>query len=148
MARKNKIRRIQSLMKMPKRTKVIKLDDDYEGFECTILTSFPMAVFSYFKTGQWDLIQSALKMILVDWNFVDTEGKPLPQPGEMVAALDAQGEPYLMAKTDAQGEPVLNADGQEVNEPLMISAISLIPPDLGMLIVGKASEAVLETPTP
>jgi len=135
-------------MKMPKRTKTIKLDGIYEGFEFTVVTSLPMTIFSYLQTSNWNLIQSALLMFLVDWNFVDEEGVPLPQPQELVPALDPLGRSVMVPRLNDQGEAVLDKDGNETQEPFMVPAVSLVSVNLGMLIIQKVTSQTMSLPDP
>ena len=127
-------------MKMPRRTKEIKLDGEYEGFEFTAVTSIPINAFSYFQTGNWDLIQSALLMILIDWNFVDENGDPLPQPQERIPALDPAGKPATANVKDEAG--------QVIQEPILVPAVSLIPLELGLIILEKSASAMTKISDP
>lgn len=124
--------------KIPVRTKKIVLDGDYTGFECTVKTSVPMSVFSLIQTGQWNLIQKALRMMLVEWNFTDENGEPLPQPGETVQLKDEAGELITTTETDDKG--------RTKQVPVEALATSLVPVELGMLIIGKVSEAIMDVP--
>ena len=125
-------------MKMPKRTREIELDGDYEGFKAEVDLGMPMFVYSYINTGQWHLIQHALQRIIVKWNFVDTEGNPLPQPNEMVPVLDADGNPLTILAQDENGE--------QVQKPMKLPGITFIPVELGMIIVRKVTEQVMSVP--
>ncbi len=127
-------------MKAPKRTKEIELDGDYKGFKFTANLSVPMSVFTYIQTGNWALIQSAMHMIVIDWNFVDVEGKSLPPPGEMIPALDMFGDPVIISKT--------NPDGTTTENPVMVTATSLVSPELGMLMIEKLSQNIINVSDP
>jgi hypothetical protein len=135
-------------MKMPKRTKEFKLTGDYEGFEFTADLLVPVSVFSYIQTGNWDLIQAALRFILVSWNFVDEEGKPLPQPQEMVPALDVFGNPVKTAVTDDEGNPIVDDKGNPVLTEVKVPAVTLIPMELAMMIVREVSQSIGTMPAP
>lgn len=128
------------MLKMPYRTKEIEMDGDYKGFKFTANVSVPMTIFSYLQTGNWTLIQSALSMILISWNFPDSEGNPLPQPGEMTPALDSFGEPVFTAGKDEEGK--------DITQPIMVPVVGMIPPDLAMKIIEKTSENVISVPNP
>lgn len=127
-------------MKMPRRTKEIELTGDYKGFKCEVLLSFPIQVFSYIQSNNFDLIQGALKKILISWNFNDEDGKPLPQPGEMVPAVGVFDEPLT------KEVPILDEKGEDTGETktvqVMISAISLIPQELAMMIIEKVMNEI------
>ena len=120
-------------MKMPRRTAEIEMDGEYEGFKFTALISAPTSIFSYLNTANWDLIQAAAKHVVLSWNFVDEEGNPLPQPQEMVPALDVNGDPVVI--------PVSPSDnGQAVEQPILIPAVALVPLDLCVSMLRKVAE--------
>lgn len=67
---------------MPVRTRVATLDGDYAGWNATLRTNPPMRVLTEFSSGQFDRILSALREVVIDWDFVDEEGQPLPAPAD------------------------------------------------------------------
>ncbi len=136
------------MLKMPVQTKEIELDGEYKGFKCTVNTAMPMYIFTYLQTGNWDLIQAALKMVLIDWNFTDEEGKPLPKPHEVLEAKDPFGQSVMVPSIAENGDAVVDENGDAVEKPILIPAVSLIPPAMGMLIIKRITESIVVVPDP
>lgn len=136
------------MLKMPVRTKEIKLDGEYKGFTFEANLAIPMKIFSYIQTGQWGLIQMALRQILISWNFNDEEGNPLPQPNEIIPVLDPIGNPVLVPSLDENGQPKLDEEKKPVMIPFVAPGVSFIPTDLGMSIIGKIVKEIGDISTP
>lgn len=66
--------------KMPVRTKKIALVEDWEGWNFTARTNFPLYVLRDLSSGDFDKMMNALGGIIVEWNFVDERGDALPSP--------------------------------------------------------------------
>lgn len=133
-------------MKSPKRTVKVKLDGDYKGFECEVLTSFPIQVFAFFQSRDFNLIQVGLKQILVSWNFTDGEGNPLPQPTETVPVLDALGKPMVEVTRILDGDGKWTGDTELT--PVEVSAVSLVPFSMVDRLIEKIAVAITDVPTP
>lgn len=69
-------------MKLPIKTAKLSLSGDYEGWECTVRTNPPLRVFRMLQSDLAEDVIAALAVIILDWNFVDEEGNPLPPPDE------------------------------------------------------------------
>jgi hypothetical protein len=66
--------------KLPIKTRDIELTGDYEGWHFTARTNPPMRVLTDLSSGDLNLITEALGGVIVDWNFVDEEGKAMANP--------------------------------------------------------------------
>lgn len=66
--------------RMPVRTAQIELDGEYEGFSFTLRTNAPLYVLAGLSSGDLPRITEALAEVLIDWNFPDENGDPLPPP--------------------------------------------------------------------
>lgn len=69
--------------KMPVRTREIHLNDEWEGWSFTARVNPPMGIISDMSSGEIDLITESIAKIIVDWNFVDEDGNPLPIPKDI-----------------------------------------------------------------
>lgn len=67
--------------RMPIRTATIALDGDYAGWTVRMRTNPPLSAFEQFTSGSFRQIREALTTLLLDWNFVDEDGAPLPLDG-------------------------------------------------------------------
>ena len=70
----------KKLNPMPVKTKLIQLTGEYEGWEFEARINPPLSVFGDLSSGEFVRIAPALTKIVRSWNFVDEEGKPLPNP--------------------------------------------------------------------
>lgn len=71
---------------MPVRSERIVLADDFEGFELTVRTNPPLRVINLLASQEIGDLILALSEIILDWNFVDEEGEPLPPPSQETIA--------------------------------------------------------------
>jgi len=67
---------------MPIKTAKIELEDDWEGWNFIARTNPTLGMFADAASGNFDRMAEALSTMVVEWNFVDEEGNPLPQPSE------------------------------------------------------------------
>jgi hypothetical protein len=68
------------MKRLPVKRKEIELDGEYEGWHLTIRMNPPIRAFGDLAAGTFDGIVKGLCSILLDWDFVDEEGVPLPPP--------------------------------------------------------------------
>ena len=74
--------------RLPVRTKLVKLEGDYEGWELTMVTSLPLGVIEDLQSGTLEGLHKGLaKTIRAPWNFVDEEGNPMPDPSQETIGL-------------------------------------------------------------
>jgi hypothetical protein len=67
-------KRIMSIRKLPVKTAIVKLTDEFEGWEFTARTNPPIKVFTNVTSGELDRIIRGLSKIILSWNFVNEEG--------------------------------------------------------------------------
>ena len=132
-------------LKRKKRTKIITLDGDFEGFQFTAKVSASMRTMSKIQTGNFDLIVVALKKVVEGWNFVDEDGNPLPQPHDTVF-VDAETD-EIIAVQDAESDndkvkAVIKAAEEAGAEIEEVSPISLLGVDLASAMVMAFGQAV------
>jgi hypothetical protein len=60
------------------RTAEIELPEPYEGWRATIRTNIPMATYNALVGGTWKEKAHALIETILEWNYVDDEGEPIP----------------------------------------------------------------------
>jgi len=70
------------IRKQPVKTTEIPLKDAYEGWKFTARTNPPIKAFGHIASGNFERIVTGLSKIIIKWNFVDEEGKPLSEPTE------------------------------------------------------------------
>jgi len=66
--------------KLPIRTQVIELTDEYEGWNFTARTNPPIRAFGDVASGDFDRIVKGLAQIVRAWNFVDEAGDNMLVP--------------------------------------------------------------------
>lgn len=77
-------------LRMPKRTAVIYFNGDYTGFKATVWVNAPLELWEDLRSkvveatpeGQQAAGLEVLNHIVLDWNFVDYDGNPIPLPAE------------------------------------------------------------------
>ena len=67
-------------MKLPIKTKELALTGEWVDWKCTVRTNPPISIFGDISSGDFERIVRALSKIILDWNFVDENGEPLPKP--------------------------------------------------------------------
>ena len=68
------------MKKVQVRTKEVVLDEDYEGWKFTVRTNAKFGAMGDISSGDFDRIAAGLVSVLVDWNFIDEDGKKLGEP--------------------------------------------------------------------
>lgn len=68
------------MKKVQIKTKPVALEGDYEGWKATVRTNAKFSVMGDLSSGDFDRIAKGLVSVLVDWNFLDDEGKELDSP--------------------------------------------------------------------
>ena len=66
------------MRKRPVRTAEIELPAPYEGWTATVLTSMPMALYDALESGTFQERLEALTKVVLEWNYVDDAGAPVP----------------------------------------------------------------------
>lgn len=101
----------QPIRKMPIKTERVDLSGDYEGWWAVVRTNAPLSVMLDLQAINGDEskledVVRAIPSLVVRWNFVDTEGEPIPVnlasarslPLDLFKALmDAFGEKFSAA---------------------------------------------------
>jgi hypothetical protein len=101
--------------RMPVRTRVVELEGDYAGWRATVRTNAPFANFlklaSLGNTDDGAAVLSGLAEIygllprlVLDWNFVDEDGEPLPCNREGFAQLPADLMVLLVSAVNGAGD--------------------------------------------
>lgn len=65
---------------MPVKTAKINLSDDYDGWWFTARTNAKGKTFQKLQSGQFDELLEGLSELVVEWNFVDEDGRDLALP--------------------------------------------------------------------
>jgi hypothetical protein len=73
-----------TMRKRPVRTAKIELPEPYEGWTATVWTNMPMAIYDALDTGTMRERLEALAKVILDWNFVDDAGDPIPITPEAI----------------------------------------------------------------
>ncbi len=73
---------------LPVITKTIELEAPFEGWQFEARINPKLRTVSKLSSGQTDKILEGLGELVIDWNFVDEEGNPLPPPGESDVMYD------------------------------------------------------------
>ena len=73
------------------RTVEIALDGDYDGWTATLRANPPMRILEELRSGETDRYRAGLAEVILEWNFVDDDGVPLPLPRD---GLDWNALPY------------------------------------------------------
>ena len=73
------------------RTARLELGGDYEGWFATLRVNPPLSIWDDFSSGDAARYDSALAALVIDWNFVDDQGEPLPLPKD---GLDWAAAPF------------------------------------------------------
>lgn len=73
----------------PVRRHRIELDDDgFPGWWVEVRLNPPWGVMEdLYDTDDFRVVRESLARVILDWNFVDDEGDPLPPPSEDVTSL-------------------------------------------------------------
>jgi hypothetical protein len=86
----------------PVRTAEVVLDGDYEGWRAVVRTNHRFGVLLDMESGDTERVVAALAKIVLEWNFVDEEGEPLPQPADGgIGQCDADALKRLMEQVGA-----------------------------------------------
>lgn len=93
------------LVRSAVRTAQLDLGGDYEGWLVTMRVNPSLAVWEDFSSGDTERYDRALSVLVLDWNFVDDEGQPLPLPRD---GLDWSKAPFdlKLAVTNAYSAKV------------------------------------------
>ena len=70
------------LRKAVVKSRKVELSGDWEGWWFITRTNPPMQVIADLLSGNLDRMMEACKGIVLEWNFVDENGDPLPSPKE------------------------------------------------------------------
>lgn len=108
--------------KMPVRTQRIELAGEFEGWDFTGRINPKMSTLDDISSGIFRRITAGLAEVVLDWNFVDENGAPLPSPAQLREAGQDQA-----AVEAAVGELPLDltmAVAKAISE-----AITVIPPN-------------------
>lgn len=68
--------------KLPVRTAHVELADEWEGWSFTARTNPTMGTLDDLTCGVFSRVIDGLAATVLEWNFVDEEGQPLPDPKE------------------------------------------------------------------
>lgn len=68
--------------RMPVRTCKIKLDGDFVGFELVMRLNPKLRVIKDMASGDMDALTAALGEVILQWNFPDEQGEPMPPPSQ------------------------------------------------------------------
>ena len=79
---KERINGVTEAVRTAVRTAEIDLGGDYDGWRVTMRLNPSTAVWDDFSSGDTERYDSALAVLILDWNFVDDNGNPLPLPSE------------------------------------------------------------------
>ena len=94
---------------LPIRYADISLDGPFEGFTFKAKISVKLGVIRAMQSGEFDKIMKSLRDIIVDWDFVDEEGKPMPKPNDPpIFAKDDNGNDTDEIEWDAFDELTLD----------------------------------------
>lgn len=68
-----------ALRRMPVRTITVALQGDYEGFTVTMRSNPPLRTFTEIQSNaDFESLRKIVATLVIDWNFVDEEGQPIP----------------------------------------------------------------------
>lgn len=82
---------------MPIRTRKIEdFPDPYQDLWAEIRVNVPMRVVHQLEEAGYDNTYAALGKIVVDWNFRDDSGQPLPAPGTREALEEVPVDLFLL----------------------------------------------------
>jgi hypothetical protein len=81
-----------TIRKLPIRTRLIELDEEWAGWSFTARMNPPLVVFEQIGSGDLSIIAQALAQILISWNYVDTLGNALPPPNLEVIRANLPSE--------------------------------------------------------
>jgi len=96
------------MKKMPVRIAEITLDGDYEGWTFSARLNFPCGLLDDFSANDPSRLMSAAGQLIKNWNFVDEEGNPLPQPSAesiRLLPIDLLNKMLTAVVTEAQKLP-------------------------------------------
>ena len=68
--------------RMPVRTCKLQLEGDFAGFELVMRLNPNLRVIKDMASGDMDALTAALGEVILQWNFPDEEGKPMPAPSQ------------------------------------------------------------------
>lgn len=100
---------VGQLRRMPIRTTRVQLEGDYADFSLVMRANPPLRIFTTIQQNQdFDTLRRILGELIVEWDFVDDEGAPIPT-GELDAiSIDLFGmivTRYLATIADAASVP-------------------------------------------
>lgn len=129
-----KIKSNEPTSSMPIRSAIIALDDiGYPGWQAELRLNVRARTYDDFLSQDRDLFWKAFSQIVVDWNFHDEEGDPLPLPKDGLGPRDLPIDilntlvlRYVEAMADSAAVPKARDSG---------SAISSRTNDVGPLSV-------------
>ena len=90
-ATQERVNGVAEALRTAVRTGRVELGGDYEGWYATMRTNPTVSVWEDFASGDNERFDEALKILVLDWNFVDDQGQPLPLPNE---GLDWRAAPF------------------------------------------------------
>jgi hypothetical protein len=74
---------------MPIKSVLIECDDaGYPGWYARLRTNIPARIYDDFVAQDETRFWSSLQQIVLEWNFADTDGEPLPTPAAGLSWLD------------------------------------------------------------
>lgn len=117
--------------RMPVRTEDFELTGDWVGWAFTAKTSLSMGAGEDLTSGDFERIKKTLAEIIVTWNFVDSEGKALPDP----AALRQK------SYTDEVKQPLNDNDTQAKRDEELLLLMRQVPIELALEMVAAISLA-------
>lgn len=126
----------QEIRKMPVRSREINLNSDFEGWQFTARTNMPLGVLEDLVSGDYGKIRSALAGVVLGWNFVDENGKELPDPAA------------IRQKTykDEAGEELSYEETQGKREDELLALMRRLSIDLAIAMARALNRAVWELP--
>lgn len=90
--------------RMPVRTATVELAGDFEGWTATMRVNPKMRTLDDLRSGDDVRLRAAVASLVVDWNFVDEEGEPLPAARD--GGIDECTDELLGELIDAYGRKI------------------------------------------
>jgi hypothetical protein len=91
------------LLRMPRRTIKIELEDDYEGFWIDMWSNPPLRLFMEMQdTSDFDKLKEVIRKLIVDWNLVDFDGELIPVGEIEDVSMDLIGQIITRYMNDIQ----------------------------------------------
>ena len=79
---------VAPLRRLAVRIKEVHLNGEFQGWSFVCRTNVPWSVLEGMQSGNYERIRDELAKILISWDFVDEEGRPMPKPSpESISAL-------------------------------------------------------------